>query len=97
MRWRRQSTSTRIDCDLDEFEPEQLLQGLIDAKWITEEEASSIEARRSEKSPKPVLVGGFQSGDELDRAMVALRRHNRADALYYIERHLGREWMGLLQ
>lgn len=97
MSWRTKSTS--IDVDLSEFDNEQLLQGLIDARLLTPEEALAIAERDGQKEkPLPFLVSdGVAFGDELDRARMALCRHNKADALHYIERYLGREWIGALQ
>lgn len=97
MAWKKQSTSISIDVDayLDEFREEQLLQGLIDAKWISEQEAEAIRLRKATDDKRSV----FQSSDadELDEARDNLRRGRKTEALIHLERFLGREWSGLLQ
>jgi hypothetical protein len=97
MTWRTKRTS--IDVDLSEFGSDQLLQGLIDGGRLTPEEAFAISERgKQTEKPLPFLVSdGIAFGDELDRARMALARHNKPEALHYIERHLGREWIGELQ
>jgi hypothetical protein len=94
MAWKRRSTSVSVDVDLDDFSAEQLLQGLIDAKWISEEEAETIKTR----SPGAKLIGAPNPvGEDLENARRALRRGNKSEALHFIEYHLGREWIGTLQ
>jgi hypothetical protein len=95
MTWRRQSTSVSVDVDLDDFSCEQMLQGLIDAKWLTAEEASAITARSS--SAEPLSIGlSDRQGDDLHDARRFLRMGNRQEALIYLERFLGRDWIGAL-
>lgn len=95
MAWKRRSTSVSVDVDLDEFSEDQLLQGLIDAKWISEEEAETIKTR-SPGAHKPIGASN-PSGEDLENARRALRRGNKSEALHFIEYHLGREWIGTLQ
>ena len=98
MAWKRKHTQASIEVDLDEFEEEQLLQGLIDAKWLSEAEAEAIvaRARLADKSPSPFMVAG-NPVSELDTARDYLRRGMRAEARVHLERFLGRDWMGVLQ
>lgn len=97
MTWRRQSTSVSasVDVELDDFSCEQLLQGLIDAKWLTAEEASSIYARASSSTTTSIGLADRQA-DDLNDAQRFLRMGNREEALVYLERFLGREWIGAL-
>ena len=98
MPWKRRYTQASIDVDLDEFDEEQLLQGLIDAKWLSEAEAEAIlgRARLAEKSPSPFMVAG-DPASELETARDYLRRGMRAEARLHLERFLGCDWMGVLQ
>ncbi|KAA0684569.1 hypothetical protein DTW90_36125 [Neorhizobium sp. P12A] len=99
MTWKRQRTTARIDVtanvDLDDFSEQQLLQALIDAKWISEEEAEAIEKRSASKSPVSIFVSSYD--DELSEARSNLRRGHRSEALIHLERYLGRDWIGVLQ
>jgi hypothetical protein len=95
MTWRRQSTSVSVDVDLDDFSGEQMLQGLIDAKWLTAEEASAIYARASSSTTTSIGLVDRQA-DDLNDAQRFLRMGNREEALVYLERFLGREWIGAL-
>lgn len=94
MAWRRQSTSTSVDVDLDDFSTEQLLQALIDAKVISESEAESL-SKRSAASERQNAFG-VNDADELYTARQYLMRGNRDEALIHLERFLGREWIGAL-
>jgi hypothetical protein len=105
MAWKRQRTSQSVsvnaDVDLDDFSEKQLLQALIDASWISEEEAEAIETRSSAKGAK-AAIGTLEKAaalddDELYEARTQLLRGNRSEALIHLERFLGRDWIGTLQ
>lgn len=105
MAWKRQRTSQSVsvdaDVDLDDFSEKQLLQALIDASWISEEEAEAIETRSSLKGAK-TAIGALEKTDTLDDAELheardQLRRGNKSEALIHLERFLGRDWIGELQ
>jgi hypothetical protein len=98
MAWKRQNTHTSVsvDCDLADFSEEQLLQGLIDAKWVTEQEAEALRLRKAKDEKTPVVFAGTDVA-ELDEARDFLRRGNRSEAVIHLERFLGREWSGMLQ
>lgn len=97
MAWKTQSTRTSVstDLDLDEFTAEQLLQGLIDARYLSEQEAEAIKMRKA-KGDKPSFPKDADAA-ELDEARDFLLRGNRSEALIHLERFLGREWSGMLQ
>lgn len=98
MAWKKQRTtvSVRVDTDLDDFSEEQMLQGLIDAGWITENEAEVITARKAADDKRTAIkIAGDE--DELQEARDNLRRGNKSEAFIHLERFLGREWSGLLQ
>lgn len=96
MVWKRKSTSISVDVDvdLDDFSETQLLQALIDAKWISEEEADAIEKRSSVKSDGTIFI---KPDTELLNATDCVRRGNKQEALIHLERFLGRDWIGVLQ
>lgn len=99
MAWKRQSTSKSVDIDveLDEFDECELLQALIDARWISEDEAFSIKARASSTDKKsPVLTSG-PDAEELAEANYCIRRGMKGEAIIHLERFLGRDWIGALQ
>jgi hypothetical protein len=97
MTWVKQRTTMQAESyvriDLCDFEPAQLLQGLIDAKWLTEEQAEAV--RRQASQP-----GGIDSSpfieSELDMAADEMRCGRKSEALIHLERYLGREWIGRL-
>lgn len=94
MSWKRHSTSIRADVEvsLDEFSDEQLLQGLVDSKLITEPEAESILRRAS-------ITGLFRDRlleDEFSIALHEITVGRRHEAMIHLERALGREWIGRL-
>lgn len=97
MAWKiqRTSKSVSVDVELDDFSNEELLQGLIDSKWVTETEAEAIRIRSSKCASSSI----FKSTDaeELDSARDELLRGRRSEALIHLERFLGREWQGVLQ
>ncbi|MGO8242993.1 hypothetical protein [Rhizobium johnstonii] len=99
MGWKRKDTSQNLsvyaDIDLADFEEVQLVQALIDAKWLSEEEAEAIEKRASLKETRNIFVNSVD--DELDEARTQLRRGNKSEALIHLERFLGRDWIGELQ
>jgi len=99
MTWKRQRTSHDVDVEvsLDEFSEEQLLQGLIDSKWITEVDAEAIKMRNKGGSLASASVSKIDDcGEELDKAKRCLRRGDKQEALHYLEQFLGREWYGVL-
>lgn len=101
MVWKRKRTDTSVDVEvsLDEFDETQLLQALIDAKWIDEKEAEAIEKRASRTavdSGKSIFSANVADAEELSEARDNLRRGRKAEALIHLERFLGREWSGML-
>lgn len=100
MSWKRQRTSQSLevsaDVDLDDFSEEQLLQALIDSKWISEDEATAIQKRAATKERGSIFANGADA-DELHEASAYLRRGNRHEALIHLERFLGLDWIGELQ
>lgn len=97
MAWRRQSTTVSMNAELEDFEEEQLLQGLINSGWITEAEAETIMLRQQDRSLSSPFSMASYDPDYLDSARRAARSGNRHDAIHYIEHFLGREWIGVLQ
>lgn len=93
MAWKRQRTSRSIDVDveLSDFDPEQLLQGLINAGLLTEVEAVAIAARGGFKK-----TGENVLSDEMQAARDEIYRGRRTEALIHLERALGHEWIGRL-
>ncbi|MGN7738275.1 hypothetical protein [Ensifer sp. 22564] len=94
MAWKRRSTSTSVDVDLEDFDTEQLLQGLIDGKVISEAEAEMLSKRSSVHAGQLEFSGAV--ADELTIARQYLHRGNREEAIIHLERFLGREWIGAL-
>lgn len=98
--WKRRSTSstTSVDVDLNDFDSEQLLQGLIDDKWITEDEAADIVARS--KWSRGGSVGEVNlDGERFDRIRLAnheILAGRRNEALHHIEEALGGDFIGRL-
>ena len=87
-----------MSIDIDEFSPEDMLQGLIDAHYLTEEEAEKIEKRADRRSSTSLTFDiEAQSRDELEIARDMMRIGKRIEALIHLERFLGREWIGVLQ
>lgn len=102
MTWKRQRTTIDIDAeaDLSDFSSSQLLQGLIDAKLISEAEAEAIERRAKESEKSSLHVVADDEGLDvayLEDARLAIARGKKDDAIHYIEHFLGREWIGRLQ
>lgn len=104
MTWKRQRTTASIDVDVDlhQFDGEELLQGLIDAGWITEDEAEAIHARsRKNDRSQDVLAAKvhFQPSmpdNLMETAIDELRRGRVGEARIYLERYLGHDWAGVL-
>ena len=95
MAWKRRSTTTytSIDVDLDGFDVEQLLQGLIDSHVLTEAEAEMIAARKPGAAANTLVLG---EPDELSEARWHLAGGRKGEAVIHLERYLGREWLGVL-
>lgn len=94
MAWKRKSTSTTAYCDVDlaEFDEEQLLQGLIDAKWLSGDEAEAIRLRAGTSG---AAVSGFLGelpSSDIERARVEARRGRADEARIYLARALGRDF-----
>lgn len=96
-KWRYESTSRSVDVDLDEFRNEQLLQALIDAKWLSEAEALAIveRANAKDKLAKVIEQPAYDTA-ELAEARDYLRRGDGVEARLHLERALGRDWYGAL-
>ncbi len=94
MGWQRKSTTqeTYVEIDLDDFEDDELLQELIDRKKITEAEAEAI-SLRNEFGDMSIISS---QPEDLETARDALSRGDRAEALIFIERALGRDFIGRL-
>lgn len=91
-----QSVSVDATVELDEFSEEQLLQALIDSRWISETEAEAIQKRAAVKEKTNVFFSSPEAS-ELEEANDCLRRGNRREAIIHLERFLGRGWIGELQ
>lgn len=98
MAWKRERTTTYcgFDMDLDEFSEEQLLQGLIDAKWLSEEEAEAIKQRARSKGESNVGFLKDMPPDDFEIARLEARRGRRSEALIYLSRALGRDFDQIL-
>lgn len=105
MAWKTQKTGATVsvdvdaDVDLEDFTEAQLLQGLIDSDWLSEEEAETIKKRAEtkEKSEKVVGLPGTQFDEtELLNAYEYARRGNRNEAMLHLGRALGRDWYEVL-
>ena len=94
MGWKRKSTTESVDVeiDLDEFDSDSLLQELIDRNKITEAEAEAISLREK------LGVGRFlfPQPEDIETARHALSRSDMAEALIFVERALGRDFIGRL-
>lgn len=96
-KWKRRRTqaSVMVDVDLDEFDADQLLQALIQAELLTEEEAMAILARGKKNFvPHEQIVKPDESAVELEDAREELLRGRKREALIHIERALGPRWIG---
>ncbi|PTM61868.1 hypothetical protein [Phreatobacter oligotrophus] len=95
--WKRRSTSadvyTTVEVDLDEFSDEQLLQELIDRGILTEGGAVALLNRPAGNAQPAASAGGYP---DLTRARDELAIGRRHEALIYVERYLGRDWIGRL-
>lgn len=97
MTWKRRSTSSRVTVELYEFEPGQLLQGLIEMRYISEDEAEAVLKRGKIKAEaEPSIFKRERPDDELDAAFHEITLGRRVEALIHLERALGREWIGRL-
>lgn len=96
MAWKRQYTHTSIDVDLDEFSNEELLQGLINARWISEEEAEAIALRAKKNDLSERVLAGTPDSDALYEAHWELHRGRIYEAKVHLERFLGHDWLGVL-
>lgn len=97
MAWKRVCKSTSVDVDLIEFNNDQLLQGLIDSKWLTESEAEAIKARAARNERASTVLESAPATEELAEATADIRRGRKSEALIHLERFLGRDWIGRLQ
>lgn len=96
--WKTRRTYTSVDIELNDFDKEQLLQALIDANWLTEEEAAAIALRASRKSKEKIpVVPDAALSEEYQIACDEMRSGRRHEAIVHVERYLGREWIGKLQ
>jgi hypothetical protein len=93
MGWQRKSTTqeTYVEIDLDDFEDDELLQELIDRNKITEAEAKAINARKDFCAERI-----FPEPEGVKTAREALLRGDKSEALIFIERALGRDFIGRL-
>lgn len=93
-------TEAQVDVSISEFDEAQMLQGLIDAGWLSDNEAEKIKARAEAKGKSDVLIAGLPGEafdpDEMIDAYEHARRGNRMEALLHLGRALGREWYGVL-
>ena len=92
MAWKTVSTYTGFH--LDEFSCEQLLQGLIDEGWLTEDEAEAVLKRR--RAGAKVNVFSQAADEEMEEALSELRRGRKSEALRHLELFLGRDWIGVI-
>lgn len=96
--WKRRSTSNsvyaNVDVDLDDFDTDQLLQALIDARAISEDEAVRIKKRGKLAQPSGSIFEAVP--DDVDMAWTEIQRGRKSEALCHIERALGRKWIGRL-
>lgn len=94
MAWKRQWTTKSIDVDVDleEFSSEELLQGLIDRKWLSTDEAEAIKNRITSegKSKERMLLD--TSTEDIEIARMEARRGRRGEAMIYLARALGRDF-----
>lgn len=88
-----------VTVDASDFKGEQLLQGLIDLDWITEDEAERIlAAQKGGTAPAAPPVDAktqwLNWQRELAESELAVGR--KAEALIHIERFLGQRWLGVI-
>ncbi len=92
--WKRRSTCTdvrtTVEVDLDEFSDDQLLQELINRDVLTETAAVALLNKASATTETPAAVGY----PDLTRAWDEIVMGRRDEALVYVERFLGRDWIG---
>lgn len=94
MVWKKQSTDTDVTVDLGDFNVEQLLQHLIDGDYITEVEAEMIMNREDLETDVAPIPG--VDTDCIEQAWNLVIRGDKHEALVWIERALGGEWIGRL-
>lgn len=96
MAWKRRSTTVNVNAEveLSDVDKDSLLQALVDANYITKEEAEAISNRATKKSP--FHIEDVFLADELERARFYARIGRKSDALHHVENYLGRDWIGLL-
>lgn len=96
--WQRRSTgrSTYVEVDLEEFDTDQLLQGLIDNEMTTEAEALSIKERGGVNMEPDKKVVVAADAELVDDAWNEILRGRKGEALYLIESALGSRWIGRL-
>jgi hypothetical protein len=93
-KWVRQSTCKDVDVevDLEDFSNAEILQELIDRDLISE--AAALQLLKPDGQPE-IRKPHFHAADyesAFDRAM----RGQKSDALHFLERALGTEWIGAL-
>lgn len=95
MAWKNRRTTKDVDVeiDLDEFEPAELLQALINAKYLSNEEAERLLARGKAQERLDFDFSAGLDNAELDIAHDELVRGRKQEALVHLERALG--WRGL--
>lgn len=94
MAWQRQWTSKTIDVevDLEPFAPDELLQGLIDRKWITPDEAEAIRTRATSREKASERLHLNTCPDDIELARTEALRGRRDEAMIYLARALGRDF-----
>lgn len=89
------STSVDVEIDIDEVDTPTLLQALLNRGALRESEAESIAERRE----NDFATSGYPpplEADDLGIAVDEIRRGNRQEALIWIERALGGDFVGRL-
>lgn len=105
MAWVAQKTARNVNVDaevtvdLSDFSELALLQALIDSDWINRAEAEAIQQRAKAKEQKAKPISGLGAPidwEELTEACDWVARRRVDEAVFHLERALGREWYGLL-
>jgi hypothetical protein len=90
------SVDVGVNVDIDEFSETQMLQGLIDAGWISDDEAAAIQTRATgAPSTQPLSLGATTfKPDEIEMAADEVARGRPREAIIHLERAFG--WIGRL-